>query len=221
MRSGLVSVFGIGAILGGCTEVPNLKTSDRYGPIQRAAWLDLNAPRPGPVMAFHASCRNVGDLSACQHERYERFLVALGQTPLPQTGTSRSYRYIAIPACSHVLAIRLDVEADGSGVLNFNTATGETNNNLSGRLLISTSLVRQFEFDVKQSGIWRIMPDPRALLGRHGCYDGWTDVFESTQAGRYRLVYRHNCEPNHAVIERIGARMRSMMPVAPPPMTGC
>lgn len=224
--SGPLPLLVVAALLAGCTERPNFRTSDKLGPIPRFAWIEPGQPRPAPAIAEVAlPCYRAADAPVCMRQAFRGALKQLGQRELAEASDGgRSYRYINDPACAAPLAIRLDVRADGSGLVTVSGRGGPPparGVDWSLRTFVAPAgAVARVENALAHSAFERIAPDPRALA-TDACYDGQHDIFEAVRRGRYRYVHRQSCEPNHAEVKALGEAMVRLLPTPPPAPGRC
>ena len=224
------------------------QSSDRLGPIPRFTWIEPGQARPVPHIAeteiglspapMHgpevdqyghrivvvgdppSDCYGNPDPPACLHHNWLALLQSFSETELAAPPGGRSYRFLDFPSFSPWVSIRLDVRADGSGML----TTSWTDHNLEkgqshaggSSAGIPVQVVAGVERSIAESSFERLVADPSALQTKMVCTDGADWVFEAQVKDRYRYVARHSCDPDEADILAIGRILVDLARTATP-----
>lgn len=141
---------------------------------------------------------------------YSDQLRALQEPSLLDTAKNRSaesYRFLWLRSFDHPIAIRLDIRADGTGVLSTKIASGSGGNkpghlteNLSRPLFRQQVQMIQARLDSMQ--FWSLRVD-----GRSG-EDGAQWIIEGVEGGKYHLVDRWS--PREGPIREFGLMLLDM-----------
>lgn len=112
------------------------------------------------------------------------------------------YRFLWLRTFHHPIAVRLEVEPDGSGVISTKVASGSAGFN-PGELEKSTmsvmdrQQVKMFQERVDQTGFWRLGQEAKP-----GGEDGSQWIIEAVKDGKYHLVDRGS--PKTGVVRSLG-----------------
>jgi hypothetical protein len=210
------------------------QANDRFGPIPRFTWIDKGQPRPTPHIAETevgiepspehdettrsgqkitvvndppSDCYDRSDGVACLRRNWLSILGSFGETELTAPAGERSYRFLEFPSFSPWVSIRLDVRADGSGVLTTSWVPFDPRHGPSKPARTSTEVSKSAAADaeraIAESAFGRLVGDPSALEDDHLCVDGADWVVEAYVMDRYRYVARHSCQKDEAEIRAI------------------
>jgi hypothetical protein len=124
---------------------------------------------------------------------YSSELKALQESSLFALAKDRStecYRFLWLRTFHHPVAIRLDINPDGSGILTTKIASGAAGFNPGilredRKIAMDQQQIRMFQTRVDQVGFWRLGPDTKP-----GGNDGAKWIIEGVKDGKYHLVDR-------------------------------
>jgi hypothetical protein len=188
----------------GCDQLAAFRTHDRFGPIPRFGWIEAGQPRPTPHIAetttglsSNSSCYDRLDGVACLRRNWLGLLASFGETELTSQPNWRSYRLLQLPACSRLLAVRLDLRPDGSGLLTTAwtpppSREGPTGAATRAQAPVSAAESTAVTAAFEHGGFNELIADPSALWRSGRVYDGVSWVLEAYVGGRYRYVARYS-----------------------------
>ena len=105
-----------------------------------------------------------------------------------------SYRFLWLRTFNQPIAVRLDIKADGTGVITTKVGNGESGFPYSTKALL-TNVTRSVSRDeaksfVKRVDEWQFWLLPAVDYEDHEGLDGSAWVIEAVKAGRYHAAYR-------------------------------
>ncbi len=137
---------------------------------------------------------------------YSAQLIALEEPSLfelAKTPTAQSYRFLWLRSFDHPIAVRLDIKADGTGVLT-TKMTSQKGGVEPGTLIENTTKpvtaeqTEAFLKKIEQVQFWSLTaetPDPTEPSGlNHNRLDGADWIVEGVHAGKYHVVKRWSPE---------------------------
>ncbi len=216
--------LALSVLFAGCGQG---RIDSNLGPAPHFTWIKDGDARPAPrIMRLMGpfgdrtsaiqSCHDPADAPACLLRNWRTYLAALGQTELGAARVQRSYRALIEPACNGEIVVRLDVDANGQGIVRTTQAQVAPPRAALAKSPItpaeslwtrtaaaSAQDVASVTHALRANWFDFITADPSALLIRGEAYDGMTGVIEAEVNGRYRYVARHSGEFNADQIRRM------------------
>lgn len=232
----MAATLGLAAIGG-----PSLaQHRDPFGPRPQFDWINAGESRPTPRIAETAigiepmpvlsvtgtpgtrgsvtrlgpspsECYNDIQPIACLRRNWLAVLGVLGEGELSAPAGGRSYRLLLFPSFAPWVSVRLDVRADGGGVMTISRASENTLEGAKPLGRRSKSIdakdVDAVEADFEGGGFEHLSPEPEpsAIV----CLDGSDMVLEAVVGGRYRYVARHSCQSDFDFIWKMTAQIRT------------